>query len=388
MLKIAALNKISPAGLSKFTEGYTFTDDARLADGILVRSHDMHGMDFPGRLLAIARAGAGVNNIPVDRCTEQGIVVFNTPGANANAVKELVIASLFLAARNLPAALEWVKTLKSDVAKETEKGKGRFAGSEIAGKTLGVAGLGAIGVMVANAAERLGMDVIGYDPFITVGSAHRLSNRIPVVKDLESLLPRCDYLSIHIPAMESTKAMFNKDRFAQMKKGTCFLNFSRDNLVNHDDLLSAIGSGIVSKYITDFPNGELLGKEGVICIPHLGASTEEAEECCAAMAAEQLIDYIENGNITNSVNFPACGMGHFRESQAVCRVSILNRNKPAMLSKITSVFADANINIRDMINKSAGGYACTMIDIDSEVNGRELAGRLQCDGIISVRIIR
>ncbi|MCL1983716.1 MAG: 3-phosphoglycerate dehydrogenase family protein [Clostridiales bacterium] len=388
MFKIAALNKISPAGLSQFGDGYAFTDDVLSADGVLVRSHDMLHMDFSENLLAIARAGAGVNNIPVDSCAEKGIVVFNTPGANANAVKELVISALFLAARNLPAALEWVKTLTSDVAKETEKGKGQFAGSEIEGKTLGVAGLGAIGVMVANAAEKLGMDVIGYDPFITVDSAHRLSNRIPVVTDLGDMLPRCDYLSIHIPAMESTKGMFNRDMFAQMKKGVCFLNFSRDNLVNHGDLLSAIESGAVGKYITDFPSDALLGKDGVVFIPHLGASTEEAEDCCAAMAAEQLIDYLENGNIVNSVNYPTCDMGPFGRSQAVSRVCILNKNKPAMLSRITGIFADSDINIRNMTNTSMGGYACTMIDVDSEVDSDALTGRLKFDGIISVRIIR
>ena len=386
MRKIATLNKISAAGLSRFTDEYTVMDDMDAAEGILVRSHDMRNMTFSNNLLAIARAGAGVNNIPVGRCSEEGIVVFNTPGANANAVKELAISAMLLAARNLPDALDWMKTLTDDVAREVEKGKSRFAGSEIRGKTLGIIGLGAIGVLVANTAEKLGMKVIGHDPFITVHAAHELSNKIAMVTDMDEMLPRCDYLSIHVPSIESTKDMIDKSRFARMKKGVCFLNFSRDNLVNQEDLLDAIRAGVVKKYITDFPNDGLLGEEGVICLPHLGASTEEAEEVCAVMAVNQMMDYLENGNITNSVNFPSANMGHFDHTTAVARVCILNKNIPAMLRKITSVFE--NINISDMINKSKGDFACTIIDIDSEIDDEELKQLLAFEGIIAVRIIR
>ena len=386
MYKIATLNKISPAGLSRFPGDYAFTDDVDQASGVLVRSQDMLGMEFSGELLAIARAGAGVNNIPIDRCSEKGIAVFNTPGANANAVKELVLSAMLLASRNIPDAIEWAKTLTSNVSKEVEKGKSRFAGNEIQGKTLGIIGLGAIGVLVANAAENLGMNVIGHDPFITVHSAHELSNKISIVSDLGALLPKCDYLSIHVPAIDKTKGIIDKKQFDRMKKGVCFLNFSRDTLVNHDDLFDALDSGIVRKYITDFPNDRLIGREGVICIPHLGASTEEAEECCAVMAADQMIDYLENGNVTNSVNFPTTNMGPFDNSSAICRVCILNKNIPAMLQKITSALSE--INISDMINKSKGDYAYNIIDVDSDVSSDDLMDLLDFEGIIAVRIIK
>ena len=386
MYKIATLNKISTVGLARFNGDFEFTGDLNAADGIIVRSHDMLDMDFGNGLLAIARAGAGVNNIPVDRCAKRGIIVFNTPGANANAVKELVIASLFLAARNIPAALDWVKTLESNVAAEIEEGKSRFAGNEIKGKTLGIIGLGAVGVLVANAAEKLGMNVIGHDPFITVRAAHELSNKIPMAPNMGGILPKCDYLSVHVPVMESTKGMFDQKMFSQMKNGVSFINFSRGGLVKEDDLFDALDAGIVKKYITDFPNDSFLGKEGIICVPHLGASTEEAEDQCALMAADQLIDYLENGNITNSVNFPTSNMGPFDNSAAVCRVCIINKNIPSMLKKITEIFAD--INIRDMLNKSQGDYAYTMIDIDSDVDGEELGRRLLIDGVIAVRVIK
>jgi len=386
MYKIAALNKIAEAGITRFTNDYTFTDDLSLADGILVRSYDMSDMRFSKNLLAIARAGAGVNNIPIERCAENGIVVFNTPGANANSVKELVLSAIFLAARNLPDALASTKTLTRDVTNEVEKGKAQFAGNEIKGKTLGIIGLGYIGVLVANAAEKLGMNVIGHDPFITVKAAHELSNRIPVVASLGDILPACDYISIHVPVLESTKGMIAQKSFAQMKKGVCFLNFSRDDLVNNADLLDAIKSGIVKKYITDFPNEHLLGREGVICLPHLGASTEEAEEHCAVMAADQMIDYLENGNITNSVNYPTIRLSPFESSLAECRICILNKNIPSMLQRITSIFT--SINISDMVNKSKGAFAYTILDLDSEVDSEKLLKHLDFDGIISVRIIR
>jgi len=386
MHKIATLNQISDKGLERFTDDYTFSGDIDSAEGIIVRSHDMLDMKFSKNLLAIARAGAGVNNIPVERCSEEGIVVFNTPGANANAVKELVISGMLLAARNLPNALDWTRSLTKNVAEEVEKGKKQFAGNEIKGKTLGIIGLGYIGVMVANAAERLGMHVIGHDPAINWKAAHALSRKIPLVSDLEELLPQCDYISIHVPAMESTKDMINEKRLSKMKKGVCFLNFSRDNLVNEKDLLAAIESGIVRKYITDFPNDYLIGKKGVLCLPHLGASTEEAEELCAIMAADQMVDFLENGNIKNSVNYPTISLGHFDSTGAECRICILNKNIPSMLQKITSALAD--VNISDMVNKSKGDFACTMIDIDSRVDCEELKNQLTFEGIVSVRIIK
>ena len=386
MYKIAALNKISPAGLLKFNGSYAFTDNVESAEGILVRSQNMLSMELPDSLLAIARAGAGTNNIPSVECAERGIVVFNTPGANANAVKELVIASMFMAARNLPEALDWTKTLTTDVASEVEKCKGQFAGSEIKGKTLGIIGLGAVGVLVANTAEKLGMKVIGNDPFITVSAAHELSNKIPVTDNLVDLFRECDYISIHVPALESTKGMIGRKQFEQMKNGVCFLNFSRDALVDSESLFAAIDSGVVGKYITDFPNDALIGKKGIICIPHLGASTEEAEDACAAMAADQLIDYLDNGNIANSVNYPSCNMGPFVNTSAECRVCVFNRNIPAMLSKITSALS--SVNISDMLNKSMRDYAYTMIDIDSEIDSEKLLECLRIDGIIRVRILR
>jgi len=388
MHTIATLNKISASGLERFPDDYIITDDISSAEGILVRSHDMLEMNFSENLLAIARAGAGVNNIPIARCAEEGIVVFNTPGANANAVKELVLSGILLAARNLPDALEWTKTLESDVASKVEKGKAQFAGNEIRGKTLGIIGLGYIGVGVANTTEKLGMNVIGYDPFISVKAAHELSRKIPLVNALEEMLPKCDYISIHVPAMESTKHMIGEKQFSMMKKGVCFLNFSRDTLVDDDALLNAIGSGIVQKYITDFPNDKLLGKEGVVCLPHLGASTEEAEELCAIMAADQMIEYLENGNIANSVNYPTCNMGPLEHSAAACRVCILNRNMAGMLTKITGIFANLNVNISDMVNKSKGDYSYTVLDVDSDVDHDEIKKQLQFDGIIAVRILQ
>ena len=308
MYKIGTLNKISPVGLARFTDDYTVTENIDEANGIILRSYNMHEMDLSENLLAVGRAGAGVNNIPLDKCAEQGIVVFNAPGANANAVKELCLAGMLMAARNVPAGLEWAATLKDTegVGKAVEKGKGQFAGTEIKGKTLGVIGLGAIGVLVANAAENLGMDVIGYDPFLSVKTAHSLSNTITITDALKDLYPVCDYISIHVPATDDTAGMINAEAFAQMKDGVVFLNFARDKLVNDADMLAALESGKLRKYVTDFPNDTVIGKDGVIAIPHLGASSAEAEDNCAVMAANEIMDYIENGNITNSVNMPAC----------------------------------------------------------------------------------
>lgn len=385
MYNIATLNKISPVGLGRLTDQYKITEYMNSANGVLVRSQDMLSMEFSKNLLAIARAGAGVNNIPVEKCAEEGIVVFNTPGANANAVKELVLAGIFLGARNIPDAITWSYGLvgNDDAAKAVEKGKSQFAGREIKGKTLGVIGLGAIGVSVANAAEKLGMKVIGNDPYMTLRAAHNLSNTIPVVHSLEELLPKCDYVSIHVPSMDKTKGMINKETIALMKDGIIFLNFSRDKLVNDDDMLIALADGKVQKYITDFPNNKLVGKNGVICIPHLGASTEEAEDNCAVMATEELMDYIENGNITNSVNYPACSLGPVNGT----RICVLNKNIPAMLSAITSAVSDLNLNINNLLNKSKGDYACTLLDIDGTVNESEVASKLNVPGIIKIRII-
>lgn len=304
MFKIGTLNKISAKGMALLDEKYTVTDEISEANGILVRSQDMHSMDFSGNLKAIARAGAGVNNIPLDKCAEQGIVVFNTPGANANAVKELVIAGLFLAARNIPSALSWAATLTEDVSAKVEKGKSQFAGGEILGKTLGVVGLGAIGRKVALSAQALGMAVCGYDPYYAGGL-----EEANIFESVEEMLPHCDYVTIHVPATSGTTGMFNKDLFDKMKDGTVLLNFSRDKLVKDADLLEAIEAGKVSCYVTDFPNDALVGKDKVILLPHLGASTEEAEDNCATMAVAQVMDYLENGNIVNSVNFPKVDMG-------------------------------------------------------------------------------
>lgn len=385
MYNIATLNKISPVGLARLTDKYTITEDVGSANGILVRSQDMLTMEFSENLLAIARAGAGVNNIPSDRCAEEGIVVFNTPGANANAVKELVLTALLLGARNIPAALTWAAGLtdEENVSKAVEKGKSQFAGTEIQGKTLGVIGLGAIGVSVANAAEKLGMKVIGNDPYITLRAAHNLSNTIPVVQSLEELLPECDYVTIHVPAMEKTNYMINKSTIALMKKGLTFLNFSRDKLVNDDDMLEAIANGTVKKYITDFPNNKVLNRDGVVCLPHLGASTEEAEDNCAVMAANQMMDYIENGNITNSVNFPACSLGPVSGT----RICVLNKNIPAMLSAVTGTVSAMGLNINNLVNKSKGDYACTLLDIDGTVDEAQVMDKLNVPGIIKIRVI-
>lgn len=387
MYKIATLNKISSIGLRRLTDKYTITDDVQEATGIMVRSQAMHDMEFPEELLAIARAGAGVNNIPLDKCAEKGIVVFNTPGANANAVKELVIAGLILGARNISEGISWANSLTTDVAKSVEKGKSQFAGTEIKGKTLGVVGLGAIGVLVANTAQSLGMKVIGYDPFITLKAAHNLSNTVPVSQDLSDMISQCDFITLHIPATENTTGMIDSRRFGEMKPGTVLLNFSRDKLVNEKALLFALEEGILSKYVTDFPTEALMGKENIILLPHIGASTKEAEDNCAVMAADQLMEYIEKGNIVNSVNFPACSLGELNP-EAYERICILNKNVPSMLGKITGILSDLNVNIRDLTNKSKGDYAVTLIDVDSAVTQEELDKALDIDGIISIRVIK
>ncbi len=379
MFKIATLNKISPVGLSHLTDNYTITENVDEANAILVRSQAMHDMDFSDNLLSIARAGAGVNNIPLDRCAEEGIVVFNTPGANANAVKELVLAGMFMAARNIPEAVIWAKSLDSDVLKAYEKGKGQFAGTEIAGKTLGVIGLGAIGIKIANAAEALGMNVIGYDPFLTVNAAHRISNTAEIVNDMKDMLGKCDYITIHVPATDSTKGMINKEVFDRMKDGAIFLNFSRDKLVNDADLMAAIDSGKIRKYVTDFATDELLHYNNVIAIPHLGASSAEAEDNCATMAALQTMDYIENGNIVNSVNFPAVSLG----AKTGTRIAVLSKANDTIISDVTAALNAKNAVISNIISKTKGNFAYTLVETPAAVDSLEIAN----DSVIRVRII-
>lgn len=388
MYKIATLNKISPVGLARLTDGYTVIDNTDEANGILVRSYAMHEMEFSKDLLAIARAGAGVNNIPLDRCAQEGIVVFNTPGANANAVKELVLAGLFLAARNIPEGLAWAKTLAGTegVGKAVEKGKGQFAGTEIKGKTLGIIGLGAIGVMVANAAEQLGMNVIGYDPYLNIKSAHSLSNTIAIVDDLKDLYPKCDYISIHVPATDSTKGMINDEAFAQMKDGVIFLNYSRDKLIDDDALEKALANGKVKKYITDFTDDRVINFENTIVLPHLGASSAEAEDNCASMAVDQMMDYMENGNIINSVNFPECSLGPV--SAGTQRACIIHKNVPAILGQITGIFADLGINVENMTSKSRGDVAYTLVEASGEVSQDDLKQKLAGEEFISVRVVK
>ena len=379
MFKIATLNKISPVGLSHLTDNYTITENVDEANAILVRSQAMHDMDFSDNLLSIARAGAGVNNIPLDRCAEEGIVVFNTPGANANAVKELVLAGMFMAARNIPEAVIWAKSLDSDVLKAYEKGKGQFAGTEIAGKTLGVIGLGAIGIKIANAAEALGMNVIGYDPFLTVNAAHKISNTAEIVNDMKDMLGKCDYITIHVPATDSTKGMMNKEVFDQMKDGAIFLNFSRDKLVNDADLMAAIDSGKIRKYVTDFATDELLHYNNVIAIPHLGASSAEAEDNCATMAALQTMDYIENGNIVNSVNFPAVSLG----AKTGTRIAVLSKANDTIISDVMAALNAKNAVISNIISKTKGNFAYTLVETPAAVDSLEIAN----DSVIRVRII-
>ncbi len=387
MYKIATLNKISPVGLADFTDDYQITEDLNEANGILVRSQDMLTMDFSPNLMAIARAGAGVNNIPLDRCAEQGIVVFNTPGANANAVKELVVAAMLMDARNLAGALDWVGSLgdEENIAKAVEKGKGKFAGNELYGKSICIIGLGAIGVLVANACEDLGMKVTGYAPYMSVIAAHDMSNTIPFVTELDDILPKCDYVSVHVPVRDDTKGMINADFISKMKDGAVLINYSRDKLAVEDDVLAALDSGKLRKYITDFPTNKVFGHKNVFYTPHLGASTEEAEDNCAKKAVAAIRNYLESGNIENSVNMPACSLGKLTNCARIC---IINKNIPTMLGKITGILADLGINIENLLNKSRGNYAYTMLDIDSDIDEDKLAEALAIDGILSVRVFK
>ncbi|AEY67316.1 phosphoglycerate dehydrogenase [Clostridium sp. BNL1100] len=392
-MKYSCLNPIANIGLDIFTEEHKKVENVNEADAILVRSAAMHDMEFGSNLKAIARAGAGVNNIPLEKCAEHGIVVFNTPGANANGVKELVIAGLMLASRDIIGGVNWVQTIKEEpaIAKAVEKGKGKFAGKEIKGKKLGVIGLGAIGVLVANAANRLGMKVYGYDPFISVDSAWNLSRDIVHVKTRDEIYKECDYITLHTPLIENsdpnvnTKEMINEDTISKMKDGVIILNFARDLLVSDNDIEVALKNGKVAKYVTDFPNGKTAKMDGVIGIPHLGASTEESEDNCAVMAVKQLIDFIENGNIKNSVNYPNCDAG-------ICmtdgRIAICHRNIPNMLAQFAGAVSSMNLNILDMVSKSRGEYAYTVLDIENETND-EVAKKIESiKGVLKVRIVK
>ncbi len=388
MFKIQTLNKISPKGLELFPrEDYEIASEIGHPDAIILRSFKMHDMELPTSLRAIARAGAGTNNIPIDKCSKRGIVVFNTPGANANAVKELVIAGLLLASRDIIDGVVWAQSLKQEgekVAALVEKGKSQFAGCEIRGKKLGVVGLGAIGAMVANDALSLGMEVVGYDPYLSVEAAWELSSDVQKASGLETLLGEVDYLTIHVPLLESTKEMFNAEKFAMMKDGIKIMNFARGGLVNNDDLIDALKSGKVSSYVTDFPESKLLGVKGVIPIPHLGASTVESEDNCAIMATKQVKDFLETGNIKNSVNFPNCELPMISGEK---RIIIANKNIPNMIGKITSLLADNGINITDMLNKSKGDIAYNIIDVEGEISKEKIEKLHGIDGIIMVKVI-
>ncbi len=385
MYKVKTLNKIAKIGLDVFDGKYTFGDEVENPDGIILRSFNMHEMELPESLAAVARAGAGVNNIPIDKCSEKGIVVFNTPGANANAVKELVIAGLLLASRKVVQGIAWAKTLIGEgdqVSKLVEKGKSSFAGPEIQGKTLGIIGLGAIGIRVANAAHALGMNVIGYDPYLSVDAAWKMTRAAEHAANIDDVLAKSDYISIHVPATKDTKGMFNADLFRKVKPGVRLLNFSRAELVDTKAVLAALEDGTVAEYITDFATEELLKSDKVVVLPHLGASTPESEDNCAVMAAQELKDFLENGNITNSVNFPNCDMGK------VCgaRITIAHKNVPAMISQISTVFTNDNINIENMVNKSRGDLAYTMIDTHSVVTDAIISDIKAIEGVIKVSL--
>lgn len=387
MFQYYCLNPISKVGLDKFNDNYQKTEDVNAAEGILVRSASMHEMEFPDRLLAVARAGAGVNNIPLDKCAEKGIVVFNTPGANANGVKELVIAGLLLAARDVVGGIEWVKENASDenIAKTAEKEKKNFAGTEITGKKLGVIGLGAIGVKVANTAAKLGMEVYGYDPYLSVEAAWNLSRDVKHVINVEDIYKECDYITVHVPLLDSTKGMINKDTIAMMKDGVVLLNFARDLLANEKDVLEALEGGKVSRYVSDFPNPTTAGAKGCIVIPHLGASTEESEDNCAVMAVKEMMDYLANGNIKNSVNYPNCDMGVCAQAG---RIAIFHKNIANMITKFTACFGDNGINITDMMNKSKGEVAYTMIDVESTPTAGIVEKLSGIEGVFRVRVVK
>lgn len=382
MYNVLTLNKIAAVGTSRLGENYSYGDDVKNPDAILVRSAAMHDMEFDSNLLAIARAGAGTNNIPKDRCTEQGIVVFNTPGANANAVKELVITALLMSSRKIVEGIEWAKTLKGNgdaVGKMVEKGKSQFVGPEIKGKTLGVIGLGAIGILVANAAVALGMNVIGFDPFMSVPNALKLDPAIKLMKNNEEVMTGCDYLTIHVPLTNDTRDLVDADMIAKMKDGVRIMNFSRDGLVNSTAVLEAVKSGKVAKYVTDFGTDDILGEENIICLPHLGASTPESEDNCAVMACDQVKEYLENGNIINSVNYPAISLPRSGDT----RFCVMHKNVPELLKKVLS---EINGNVENMLSKSRGDYAYTIFDVAGadKADAEKIAA---VDGVVRVRVL-
>ena len=384
MFNILTLNKIAKCGLDQLNDNYKITDDANVdADGIILRSFKMHDMELPESLKAVARAGAGTNNIPIDKCSEKGIVVFNTPGANANAVKELVIAGMLLASRDVIGGVAWANTLTGDdVDKQVEKGKSNFAGCEIKGKTLGIIGLGAIGILVANAAYALGMEVIGYDPYLSVDSALKLSRHVKKANSPEEVYAAADYITIHVPLMDSTRNTINAETIAQMKDGVIILNFARGGLVNNADIKKALAEGKVAKYVVDFADSETVNQPGIINIPHLGASTAESEDNCAVMAAQELADYLENGNILNSVNFPNCSL----PEDNVGRIAIAHKNIPNVIAKFTEALS--SVNISDMINKSKGELAYTIINTDHAIPAEAIEKLNQIDAVIRVRVIK
>lgn len=387
MFQYKCLNPISACGTSLFTEEYKQVEELQEADAVLVRSAAMHDMQDVPNLLAVARAGAGVNNIPIADYSDKGIVVFNTPGANANGVKEMVIAGMLLASRDLIGGNKWVEENKEDpnITKAMEKAKKAFAGREIQNKKIGVIGLGAIGVKVANAATHLGMEVYGYDPFISVNAAWNLSRNVKHINAVEEIYRECDYITIHVPLMDNTKKMINEEAVAQMKEGVVLLNFARDLLVDEEAVLKAIKAGKVKKYVSDFANPTTAGQEGCIVIPHLGASTEESEDNCAVMAVKELIDFLENGNIRNSVNYPNCDMG---TCETAGRVAVLHKNIKGMISKYTAVMENNNINISDMTNKSRGDYAYSLLDIDSPVTDAAVEQLKAIEGVLKVRVVK
>ena len=387
MFNYACLNPIAKVGLDGFNANFNKVEDVNDADGILVRSAAMHDMELSDKLLCVARAGAGVNNIPLDKCADKGIVVFNTPGANANGVKELVFAGMLLASRDIVGGINWVRDNADnpDIAKAAEKEKKKFAGMEIQDKKLGIIGLGAIGVRVANAAKHMGMEVYGYDPYISVDAAWSLSRDIKHVLNVDEIYENCDIITIHVPLMDSTKNTINGEAISKMKDGVIILNFARDLLCDEKAILDGIKSGKIHKYVSDFPNATTVNQEGCIVIPHLGASTEESEDNCAKMAVKEMIDYLENGNITNSVNYPKCDMGI---CQAKGRVAIHHKNVMKMITQFSGIFSDAGINISDMVNSSKGEYAYTMMDVDGDVTDDFVSKLEAIDGVIRVRKVK
>ncbi len=387
MYNVLTLNKISETGIKNFTSDYKCSDDIKNPDAILVRSASMHETEFAPETLAVARAGAGVNNIPIEECAKNGIVVFNTPGANANAVKELVLCGLLLSSRKIVPAIEWVKaTLKDDdnFSKSVEKGKSAFAGPEIKGKKLGVIGLGAIGVLVANAAQSLGMEVYGYDPYLSVDAAWNLSRSVKHVTNLDDIFASCDYITLHVPLTDSTRGVINTISIAKMKDSVRILNFARGELVETNDIIKALSDGKVAAYVTDFGNPALLDANGVIVLPHLGASTPESEDNCAVMAVNEIVDYLENGNITHSVNYPSVSVPRSGKT----RITILHKNVPNVISNISAAVANENINIDNMVNKSRGEFAYTMLDTDTDVSADAIEAIKALDNIIRVRVIK